>query len=381
MSVRNLTDADGFLWDLADDYGAWGSNVINGTSDAFDFGVQLSVNGTVFGGAFAADELAGRQLVVTGTMGGVEVSRRMYVPESGGEGWARFLESFTNPTGAAVTVTITIKSNSGNDGWMNVIQTSSGDNVFTTSDRWIVNDDSADGNGLYYYGGMGDPTVAHVFTDGRMAPTSVGTTVFDAAGNEGIAYTYTLTIPAGQTVSFLHFVTQQANMAGINAELPTLATPDATALYGLTSAQLSSIANFSLYQEATITFDGMMALPDAGTHRIGSSYGEDGFTFSSNLNGGLWVAEPGQYSYYHLSDSPHLNENYWDQVTTLTRSDGQSFGVISTRGQLLTNAVGNLVFVATFENGTTQTFTYTTDANPALDNIVFRLRSPAASYR
>lgn len=124
-------------------------------------------------------------------------------------------------------------------------------------------------------------------------------------------------------------------------------------------------------QEATITFDGMMSLPDYGPYRGGASYGEDGFTFSTTSSIGLWVAEPGQYGYYKLSDSPHMNENHPDQVTVLTRSDGQSFGLVSTRGQLLSGSVGDIVFVATFENGTTQTFTYTTDSNPALDSIVF----------
>ncbi len=234
MASTTLPDGDGYNWDLYDRT-SFGTTVLNGTRDAFDGGLTLSVNGVIFSGSFESSELGGRQAVVGGAVGDLAVQRRMYVPEVSGEGWARFFESFTNTGTSAQTVAMKIQSNSGNDSGFTVLSTSSGDTSFGTNDHWIVNDDGQN---------AGDPTVLHLFGDGTANPTSVGTTVFSAFGNQGPTYTFTLTVQPGETVSFLHFASQQTNLANIQSELATLQDPDATALFGLTPVQLGQVVNF-----------------------------------------------------------------------------------------------------------------------------------------
>ena len=242
MANRNLTDGDGFLWDLYDTpigYGGLGSSIENGTGDAFDLGLLLSIAGINFTGAFGADELGGRQLVLTGTSNGLDVVRRVYVPDDAGAGWARFLESFTNNTGTAITVTVSIQSNSGNDGNFTILDTSSGDTAFTTADNWIINDDAPFGDGF------GDPVVLHLFGDGSAAPTSVGNTVFNAADNQGVTFSFSITVNPGETVSILHFASQQTTAADMQAELTTIENLGGNALFGLSADQISSIANWN----------------------------------------------------------------------------------------------------------------------------------------
>lgn len=283
MAFQTLTDADGFTWDVMDNDPTYGANVVNGSIDAFDHGFQLSVDGTVFSGSFGVSELGGRQLVINGLIGGVSVARRVYVPNGGNEGWARFLESFTNTTASALTISVTIRSNSGNDGGMQILQTSSGDTSFTTADRWVINDDNGGAAG-------GDPTVAHIFTDGRLAPTSVSTTVFANFGTEGIAYTFTLTIAPGQTVSLLHFGSQQHTLAEMNSELATLADPDSAALYGLTPDQRQSVANFDLSLAVqTGTAGNDLLFGGSGDDQLNGLAGDDGlrgFDGNDELYGG-----------------------------------------------------------------------------------------------
>ncbi len=161
--MPTLNDGDGFIWDFGEtsSYGSSGSSIANGTGDAFDDGLTINVNGTYVTGTFGPDELGGRQMVLNGSAGGLDIVRRVYVPDTAGEGWARFLESFTNNTGSQIVATITVASNSGNDGGMTIIDTSSGDTSFTTADNWIINDEAFPG---------GDPTVFHLFGDGTRSP-------------------------------------------------------------------------------------------------------------------------------------------------------------------------------------------------------------------
>lgn len=235
-----LTDGDGFIWVTFTDteYSAgYGTVIDSGSSDTYDAGLQLVVNGVVFDGALGAAELNGRQVVYAATIGDIATTRRFYVPNTAGEGWARALETFTNTGSTTQTVTFTIRSNSGNDGNFQIISTSSGDTAFTTADTWIINDDTGGNVG-------GDLTGLHLFGDGSLLASSVGTTVFASAGTQGVAYTYTVTLDPGESASFLHFVSQQNTAADIMTELTGLQALDDAALAGLTDVQLGQIFNW-----------------------------------------------------------------------------------------------------------------------------------------
>ncbi|MEZ5908176.1 MAG: tandem-95 repeat protein [Hyphomicrobiaceae bacterium] len=219
----NLTDGNGYLWDIQDN-----GSISNGTSDAFDGGLNFAINGASFPSVTQTTELDGRQVVMSGAVGVFSVTRKVYVP--GDQGWARFLETITNTSGSEQTFTLSIQSNSGNDGSFNIIGTSSGDTTFTTADTWIANDDTPN---------AGDPAVLHLYGDGTLAPTAATTS------SDNITYTHTLTLQPGETLSFLHFASQQGDLAGLQAVIPGLDTLSPEALAGLTFQERSDIVNFT----------------------------------------------------------------------------------------------------------------------------------------
>ena len=231
----NLDDSTGFRWDVyADGAGSADGSVTNGSIDAFDVGFRLTVDGNLFSAnSFGG---TGREHVATGTIGDLEITRSVYVPETGAA-FARFPDEFTNTGGTALTITISIESNSGNDSAFAITDSSSGDTTFATDDHWVLNDDGAN---------LADPTVLHVFGDGTRPADAVTTSVFSAAGDEGIGYTFTLTIDPGETVSLLHFGVQGNNNGEVLANIDLLTDLDAEALFGLTQQQIDSIFNYAV---------------------------------------------------------------------------------------------------------------------------------------
>ena len=244
----DLYDGDGYRWDVYETTGS----VVDGDNDTFDNGLVLYIDGNYFSGT-STFELGGRQLVVTGTnglegggfedlraaaIGTLAVERRVYVPDGDGEGWARYLETFTNTSAATQTFNVRLYSNSGNDNGFTIVSTSSGDATLTTADTWYINDDY----GYDYPDGQGDPALLNVFGDGTLLPTAVEGT--NGRGYDG--FTFTLTLQPGQTRSILHYHSQHYFNSGNLAELPGLVNPSAAALFGLTQAQLASVANYAL---------------------------------------------------------------------------------------------------------------------------------------
>lgn len=221
--ATNLTDGDGYLWDIQNN-----GTIFDGTSNAFDNGLSLRINGSFFPATTQTTELGGRQVVMSSTISVFDVTRKVYVPAD--DGWSRYLETITNTSGTAETFTVTISTNSGNNSNFNVVDTSSGDTTFSTADSWIVNDDSP---------GTGNPAVLHLFGDGTLAPTTATTS------GDTITYSYTFTLNPGETVSFLHFVSQQGDLAGLQAIIPGLEALSPEALAGLTAQERALIANFT----------------------------------------------------------------------------------------------------------------------------------------
>ena len=210
--TQTLTDGDGFTWDVT---GA--GDIQNGTIDTYDEGWVLSVNGTLVPvDATPTLELGGRQVALDSTVSGVNVVRRLYVP-SGAPGFARILDSFTNPTASSVTLSILMQVNMGSDGSTVIVGTSSGDTAFTTADRWVSSDD---------VDGAGDPSNGLVFygAGAAVVPSTTSTTVFDCAGSQGYAVTYSLTLAAGETRSLMHLAVQRNSRAAIATALASLET-------------------------------------------------------------------------------------------------------------------------------------------------------------
>ena len=98
-----------------------------------------------------------------------------------------------NPSGSAISVGLDIANNFGSDSSTTIVDTSSGDTVFTTTDTWVVTwDTSSEIN-----------TTAITTPGGGLTPDSVTDTVFNCAGSQGFGASYTVNVPAASSLSLV----------------------------------------------------------------------------------------------------------------------------------------------------------------------------------
>lgn len=219
----NLFDSSGFLWDIAGN-----GSIIDGTNDAFDGGLNL--NGFPF---FSSGETEdnGREIAIgTASVDGVEVQRKIYVPED--QSFARFLEIVTNTSSSTVDYTVDLNTNLGSDGSTVLVDTSSGDTIFNTDDNWLVTDD---------FDGSGDPTIAHVIAgeDGIVGPDTA------SLNFDNINFTYNLSLDPGETQIVMHFAAQNQNQAEALSKASELELLELGALEGMSEEEIGQLVNFS----------------------------------------------------------------------------------------------------------------------------------------
>ena len=220
--------------------------LIQGSNNAFDGDGRLIVGGTAFQLAAPTYTTADSgQSVVTasGTAAGLTVSRKITVPNTGNDDFARTIDAFTNSTGSTITTTVTIVGNLGSDAATNVFATSDGTGVVSPNDLWIGTDDASDGSGT--------PAVIH-YIHGPLGlrPSSVSVI------GDNIEWTYNLTVPAGQTVRLESFTIVATTRAAAIASANNLVTPtgfggQAAAFLG--SSDLGSLVNFSFTMLPEVT--------------------------------------------------------------------------------------------------------------------------------
>ncbi len=219
-----LNDGDGFLWDISN-FG----EINDGTSDAYDGGLFHSSFGFF---TSAGTEDSSREVVIgpDASSGGIEVTRKIFVPDDGG--FARFLEIVTNTSASAQNYTVSLFTNLGSDSSTQLIGTSDGDLNFSTADHWLVTDD---------FDFSGDPTIVHV-TSG---PGAAGPT-FASLNLDDIAYAYDLVLAPGQTQVVMHFASQNTNQASALSKATQLTNLELGALEGLSDFELARIVNFDV---------------------------------------------------------------------------------------------------------------------------------------
>ncbi|RKQ90279.1 amidase [Solirubrobacter pauli] len=199
-------------------------------------------------------------------LGGVEISRSVLIKKElpiGTASYGRWLDSFTNTTGAPLTIKVAFGGQSGYSASganaSALVNTSSGDTSITAADTWAEVATPLSGTTL-----VGGPQATVIGTPAPFggAMTFTGNWLndtfnepFATGGHEGNfqAYVNTLTIPAGATKSVLHYVvlgnrvtaaTSDAERLKVETTSASLVTaPDLT---GLTAAQVCSIDNFAI---------------------------------------------------------------------------------------------------------------------------------------
>ncbi len=167
----------------------------------------------------------------SGTASGLTVSRKVTVPNTGDEDFARTIDTFTNSTDAPITTTVTIVGNLGSDAATRVFATSNGDDIVEATDQWIGTD-----------GGPGTPAVIHYIHGFEgLVPTST-----EVIG-DNVRWTYDLIVQPGETVRLGYFTIVAETEADAIAAANALVTPDGfggQAVAFLDLDALVSLANF-----------------------------------------------------------------------------------------------------------------------------------------
>jgi hypothetical protein len=228
-----LAGSDGFRYDLgcegtlsgggvsADDAAYWGAYYVAVASRSFPGWPCLP----------ASAEQGGRQLAIgPRDVAGIEVTRKVHVPPSGG--FARYLEVLTNTGAGAVTVPVHVES----------------DLVSSASTRIVASPAST---GRTY--ALTDsteccrPLLGHVFA-GPGGRVGVSSTWFES-GDGYSSCGWTVTIGPGQTVALMHFAVQRDRLdaAGARQQAEGLVNlTDPRALEGMTTEERSRVVNFDV---------------------------------------------------------------------------------------------------------------------------------------
>lgn len=228
----NKTDGDGFLWDIQAD-----GIMVNGTGDAYDgmFRMAFSIDGGAFKN-FVPSSADGDDTNNTVTLsddvaGSVTAGRKIYVSPT--DGFARYLESFTNNGPSDISVVVRISGNLGSDSFTTVLGTSSGDLTIDATDLSFTTDDGTN-NG-------GDPALSFAYGDGTGGGLSAAQIITDS-----ITVEQTFTVGAGEVKSFLHFAGQSSSRTDAlnkTAEAGAL-TPELVA--DLDPADFAQIINYDI---------------------------------------------------------------------------------------------------------------------------------------
>ncbi|MGL6078503.1 carboxypeptidase regulatory-like domain-containing protein [Methyloversatilis discipulorum] len=265
-----MWDANNFKYDIDDGgqigYGWRGSySLFSGGNAGVPGGAVLFVNGERFLGDGSAFLEAGkRQYAITqvAPLSGLNVSRKVFVPR--GAYFARYLDTFENPGGDAVTVEVSLRSGFG-DNSMRVVDTSSGDAVIDAgSDAWVVIDDASDADPFI---STSEPATAFVLGDrsrgtpDRFSHVASGPNRIDAGWSR-------ITVPAGGRVTLMHFAAPQISRASARIAAERLSALPPEALQSLTDAERASIVNFTLPTDGVSTVAALPSLLGSVSGRV-----------------------------------------------------------------------------------------------------------------
>ncbi|MFN3200917.1 MAG: lectin-like protein [Bradymonadia bacterium] len=233
----DFVDGLGFLWDIEDD-----GQVDDGTSDAYDGGLDLIINDTDFPSqdfARGPGGFDGRIMLIGPVdMDGLQVSRHLYVPDAEGVGFLRYIELIENPTEEAIDITVELDTNLGSDSDTYIAADDSGDGTAGIEDMWFITDDEDITE---------DPTMLHYY----YGPGAIVPPDFVRQDEDDLLWRYTTTVRPGERVAIMHFAAQNGSLAAALENIETLEMLSAdVALFGIPVDVLDDIINFNVSIDA-----------------------------------------------------------------------------------------------------------------------------------
>jgi hypothetical protein len=231
----NLIGADGFRYDVQNGGELADGGTMDGRlNDAYDGADYLTVNNASFPSFNTATlEADMRQLAVgPAAMGGLHVTRKIFVPAVGG--FARYLEILSNPGTVTLTATVVVDGNLGSDSRTRVVV-----GLSTTGNTFAVTDQS---------GFCCDPALGHVFQGAGTPLVTVSAIQVGPSGNDNFSATYQVSIAPGATVAIMHFEVQRelTDLAGAEAGARGLVgLTNAHALEGMSEDEKNAVVNFT----------------------------------------------------------------------------------------------------------------------------------------
>ncbi len=229
-----LVGTDGFLYDVDCDGSLGDGGIADGSlSDAYDGAYSLKVNNRIYpclrAARLGADGREGNFPAVT--MSGLKVTRAVFIPQSGG--FARYLDTLTNPTDVPITAMVSTESFLGPVSATRLVVAPS-----ETGQKFAVTDE----------GGCCSTALAHVF--GGEGARASSMSLF--GNTRSFVFTrWTITVPPGGSVSLMHFAVQRGatDAAGARAQAEALVNlTDPHMLDGLTAEEKARVINFNLPQ-------------------------------------------------------------------------------------------------------------------------------------
>jgi hypothetical protein len=220
---------------------AAGGTELSVLADAFDGynALKVSVDGAAavaynqLGGA--TSDCSGRQIIEPAlSVGGVSVTRKIYVPSN--DGFARWLNVVTNPGGTAHTVTLTISNDLGSDAKTKIWTTSSGDAVADANDDWVTSYED------FTQGSSRTPRLAHVLQSTGAAIRLASLSFVD--GNDKPTWSYSFAVPAGGTIVIGNFAAGLASRSDAALKAAQLAALPASATVCMSTAESTGLLNF-----------------------------------------------------------------------------------------------------------------------------------------
>jgi len=163
--------------------------------------------------------------------------------------FARWLNIFTNTTGAPITFSADIANNLGSDSATRIVSSSNGNNVAELTDTWVTTFQNYSGNT------SSDPRLGHIL-QGAGATVPLAAINF-ADGDDNPWWGYNVTLAPGETKIIMHFVTGQPSKAAANAKSAQIAGLPSTATQCLSAAEQTETANF-------VTFQPIVTIPTLG---------------------------------------------------------------------------------------------------------------------